>query len=126
MGRERCATPRHSDTVSDEITGHAPVGAGSAIAKVRRQQPAAYMKICALLPRETIVLMMPPLRTPVQFGSTLTRTPIIGIVACRVRANQRPRRRAAEQRNERAAWRELIALLGSAIGVVAASATFQP
>lgn len=28
MRRERCATPRHSDTVSDEITGLAPVGAG--------------------------------------------------------------------------------------------------
>jgi hypothetical protein len=24
MGRERCATPRHSDTVSDEIRGHVP------------------------------------------------------------------------------------------------------
>jgi len=29
MGRERCATPRHSDTVSDEITGQAPAPVGS-------------------------------------------------------------------------------------------------
>ena len=53
MRRERCATPRHSDTVSDETIGYARSCVASAIEKVRVQQPAAYMKIFALLvPRD--------------------------------------------------------------------------
>jgi hypothetical protein len=41
MRRERCATPRHSDTVSDEITGLAPVGAGLPVFLIEDLNPAS-------------------------------------------------------------------------------------
>jgi hypothetical protein len=41
MRRERCATPRHSDTVSDEITGLAPVGARLPVFLIEDLNPAS-------------------------------------------------------------------------------------
>ena len=41
MRRERCAMPRHSDTVSDEITGLAPVGAGLPVFLIEDLNPAS-------------------------------------------------------------------------------------
>jgi len=48
MRRERCATPRHSDTVSDEITGLAPVGAGLPVFLTRTSIPPATALVIAL------------------------------------------------------------------------------
>src|SRR5262245_63649977 len=41
MRRERCAMPRHSDTVSDEITGLTPVGTGLPVFLIEDLNPAS-------------------------------------------------------------------------------------
>ena len=41
MRRERCATPRHSDTAFDEIMGLAPVGAGLPVFLIEDLNPAS-------------------------------------------------------------------------------------